>query len=204
MSIIGSDNLDSLLASVDASFGVWYNMRIHNSSCISMVCWMIHGKSVKQGLNTKGSTEANFLGVSGSLPCNIHLVSFIKENIYEFKINKFYHENDSDIKMERSGRILCTINSWYVNIFYFSVNYNEEKKEIMVEYCPTQLMIANHFTNPIKLEALKMLHDVIMGYFYFDILLTTDLAIKEYFVKGNKIKMIEKSTVLCIEKESWN
>ena len=60
-------------------------------------------------------------------------------------------------------------------------------------------MIVEYFTKPLQGKAFKIFCDVIMGYSHVDTLLTEDLSIKERIEKVNNSKMIEKSTVLCIE-----
>ena len=65
---------------------------------------IIHDKPGKELLNTKSSTEAELVGVSDYLPYNIHAVIFMKEQGYYFKINRFYQDNRSAIRMEKNGR----------------------------------------------------------------------------------------------------
>ena len=185
--IIGCDNFDSLFTRVYVLYVVWDNMRLQAVRCMSMLWGMIHAKSVKQLLNTKRSEETETVGVSDNLPYNIHLVSFMKEQGYEFKIKMLFQDNLLDIRIEQNGRNSCTGNSLHVNICYF------------FEYFPTHIMIADYFTKPLQENAFKLFHDVIMGYSRFDTLLTADIPIKGYVGKGNKIKMIEKSTVPCIK-----
>ena len=62
-------------------------------------------------------------------------------------------------------------------------------------------MISDYFTKPLQGKAFKIFYDVIMGYAHINTFLTADLPIKERVEKFKNIKMIEKSTVPCIEKE---
>ena len=127
--IIGCDNLDGLFTWVDASYAVWDNTRIQTGVCLSTRCGMINSKYRKQLLNKKSSTEAELVEVSDYLPYNIHLVSFMKEQKYEFKINKLYKYNQLAIKMEWNGKSSCTINSRHVNICYSFVKERLEKRK---------------------------------------------------------------------------
>ena len=86
-----------------------------------------------------------------------------------------------------------------MNIRYFFVK-ERVGKEITVEYCPTHLMIT-YFIKSLQGKALSIFCYVTMVYAHSVTLLTVDHPIKECVEKGNKIKMIEKSTVPCIEKE---
>ena len=60
-------------------------------------------------------------------------------------------------------------------------------------------MIAEYFTKLLQEKYFNIFCDFIMGYSHVDTLLTEDLSIKERIEKVNNSKMIEKSTVLCIE-----
>ena len=56
---------------VDISYAVYSDMRGHTSGCITLGSGMIHYKSAKQKLNTKSSTEYEFIGASEYLPLRI-------------------------------------------------------------------------------------------------------------------------------------
>ena len=77
---------------------------------------MIHAKSGNQQLNTKISTKAEIVVLSGYLPYNIHLVSFMKEQGCEFNINNLLEDNQSSIRMYQKVRNSRKVNSRHVNI----------------------------------------------------------------------------------------
>ena len=52
----------------DALYAVHDNMRSHTGGAISMGYGIIHGKSSKQKLNVKSSTEAELVGMSEYIP----------------------------------------------------------------------------------------------------------------------------------------
>ena len=56
--VIGCDNLHQLFTWVDAAFAVHPNMRSQTGGAMSFGWGLIHGRSSKQKLNTKSSTEA--------------------------------------------------------------------------------------------------------------------------------------------------
>ena len=81
---------------------------------------MFHGKSSKQKLNTKSSTEAEVVGTSDYVPYNIHITMFMKHQGYEELMkNILYKDYQSAIKMETNGRNSCTRNSCHVDIRCF-------------------------------------------------------------------------------------
>ena len=112
----------------------------------------------------KSSTEAELVGVSAYIPCNIWLLMFMKEQGYEIKDNILYQDNQSNIRMLKNGRNSCTGNSRHIHIRYFFIKDRIKKKEVKPEYCPTHSMLADYFTKPLQGEQFRMMRDVIMGY----------------------------------------
>ena len=70
----------------------------------------------------------------------------------------------------------CTGNSWHLHIKYFFVKDRVDKGKIQVHHCPTHLMLANFFTEPL----FKKFRDVIMGYKTIHTLFNEDLCLKEH------------------------
>ena len=124
----------------------------------------IHAKSSKQKLNTKSSTEAELVGVSEYLPYNIWILMFLHEQGYSLKSNVLQQDNQSAIRMEKNGRNSCTGNSRHVNIRYFFVKDRIDKGELTVDYCPTDIMLADFLTKPLQGYKFQLFRDVIMGY----------------------------------------
>ena len=124
---------------------------------------VLHGKSSKQKINTKSSTESEVVGMSEYIPYNIWLLMFLKAQGYKIVNNTIYQDNQSAILMEKNGRNSCTGNSRHINTRYFFVKDRIEKGEFKVEYCPTLLMIGDYFTKPIVGKRFRELRKVIMG-----------------------------------------
>ena len=66
--------------------------------------------------------------------------------------------------MEINGRNSCSGNSRHIHIRYFFVKDRIEKKEMRVEYCPTEYMLADYFTKPLQGSRFKEYRNYIMGY----------------------------------------
>ena len=162
--IIGANGLNDLLTWVDAAYAVHPNMRSHTGGCMSFGLGTLHARSTKQKLNTKSSTEAEIVGMSDYLPFNIWLRMFLEEQGYFLTNNIVYQDNQSAIRMERNGRNSCTGNSRHVDIRYFFVKDRIDKDEISVEYCPTDIMLADFLTKPLQGRKFHLFRAVIMGY----------------------------------------
>ena len=131
---------------------------------MSLGLGVLHGKSTKQKLNVKSSTEAELVGVSNYLPYNIWLLMFLSEQGYAITGNTLYQDNQSTILVPKNGRNSCTDNSRHVDIRYFFVKDRVEKGEVKVEYCPSLQMLADLFTKLLKGALYNKFRNVIMGY----------------------------------------
>ena len=125
---------------------------------------MLHFWSGNQKLNTKILTEAEIVGVSYYLPYNIQLVIFLEHQGYPILNNIVFQYNQSAINMEKNGRKSCTVNSRYIVVRCFFTKGIIKKGEMVVEYCPTELMMADFFTKDLQGRAFKFFRDIIVGY----------------------------------------
>ena len=66
--------------------------------------------------------------------------------------------------MEINGRNSCTGNLRHIHIRYFFVKDRIEKKEMRVEYCPTENMLADYCTKPLQGSRFKEYRNYVMGY----------------------------------------
>ena len=78
--------------------------------------------------------------------------------------NIVYQYNQSSIMMEKNGSNYCTGNSRHINIRCFFVKARVDKGGVKIDYCPTQMMLADYFTKLLKGKVLKIFRGVIMGY----------------------------------------
>ena len=114
--IIGATSLEDLFTWVDASYGVHNNMRGQTGGCMSMGWGVMHGRSSKQKINTKSTTESELVGVGEYLPYNIWAILFLEMQGYKILQNILFQDNKSAILMEMNGRNSCTGNSGHINV----------------------------------------------------------------------------------------
>jgi hypothetical protein len=162
--IIGGDGNLALTSWVDAAYAVHTNMRGQTGGCMSFGLGMAHAKSSKQKLNTKSSTESEIVGVSEYIPYNIWMNNFMESQGYKLESNVIKQDNQSAIRMEINGRNSCTGNSRHIDIRYFFIKDRVDKGEVSIEYCPTEIMLADFFTKPLQGSLFNRFRDVIMGY----------------------------------------
>ena len=87
----------------------------------------------------------------------------MKEQGYAIKDNILYQDNQRTIRMLKNGRNSCTGNSRHIDIRYFFVKDRIGKKEIKVEYCPAEIMLADFFSKPLQGAMFSKFRDVIVN-----------------------------------------
>ena len=116
-------------------------------------------------LNTKSSTEAEFVGASDYLPNTVWVKMFLEAQGYKNKECILEQDNDSAIKLEKNGLSRDTY-----NIRYFWIKDRTEAEGITVRHCPKLHMLADFLTKPLQGQLFKSFRDVILGYRHVDTL----------------------------------
>ena len=125
-------------------------------------------KSTKQKLNTRSSTEAEFVGASDYLPNTIWTKNFLGAQGYKILDNVLEQDNESAMKLEKNGRLSAGPKSRHIDIRYFWIKDRLICENIKVRHCPTLQMIADFFTKPLQGSLFHRLRDVVMGITHTD------------------------------------
>jgi KUP system potassium uptake protein len=123
---------------VDASFGVHGDVRSHTGAYMTLGKGCVYSASNKQKLNSKSSTEAELIGVA------------LMAQGYTALESVMYQDNQSAMLLEENGRGSSSKRTRHINVRYFFVTDRVRRREVRVEYCPTQEMIADFFTKPLQ------------------------------------------------------
>ena len=125
---------------------------------------MFSGDSSEQKLNTKSSTEAEVVALADRLPRITHHQLFMEAQGCELHSNVLMQDNKAAILMECNGKASCSKRSRHMNIRCFYVKDLVDRKEVSVEHCPTDRMIADFFTKPLQGALFIKFRDVILGH----------------------------------------
>jgi hypothetical protein len=106
--------------------------------------------SRKQKLNTRSSTEAELVGVDDAINMILWTRLFLQEQGYQVEDNVVYQDNMSAILLEKNGKRSSSKRTRAINICYFFVKDQVEKKTSKVEYCPTGEMVSDFMTKPLQ------------------------------------------------------
>ena len=119
--------------------------------------------SRKQKLNTRSSTEAELVGVDDGINLILWTKLFLEAQGLTIETNTVFQDNQSAILLEVNGKRSSSKRTRALNIRYFFITDQVEAGNVSIEYCPTQLMIADFFTKPLQGEAFLKFKRFIMG-----------------------------------------
>jgi hypothetical protein len=168
--IVGADHLGRIRTWIDAAYAVHPDMRSHTGGVVSFGRGGLACKSSKQKLNTKSSTEAEFVGASDYLPNTIWIKFFMESQGHKISDNILEQDNESAIKLERNGRTSAGPKSRHISIRYFWLKDRAEAENIRIRHCPTLQMLADFFTKPLQGNLFKRFRGVVLGHDHIDTL----------------------------------
>ena len=93
--------------------------------------------STNQNLNTQRSTESDIVGVDDCMPVVCWTRYLLDDQDYNVTENIFYQDNQSAILLEKNGKASGSKITKHLNIRLFFVTDCINKKEVTVEWCPT-------------------------------------------------------------------
>jgi hypothetical protein len=152
-----------LHAFIDASFAVHPDSRSHTGIVITIGCGALYVKSMFQKLVSKSSTEAELIGLSDTIGQVIWTRNFLEAMGYSIEPATVYQDNLSTIAMVHNGAP-TSHRTRHINIRFFFTKDLEERKEIRLEHCPSEGMLADFFTKPLQGGLFLRLRDRILGY----------------------------------------
>ena len=147
----------------DAAFAVHDNCRSHTGATLTMGKGSIQSLSTKQKLNTKSSTEAELVAADDAAGYILWTRYFLQEQGYDVQENVLYQDNQSAMLLEKNGMSSAGKRSRHINIRYFFITDRIAKKELSIEFCPTDEMIADFFTKPLQGKKFKKFRKIVMG-----------------------------------------
>ena len=144
-------------------YAVHPDMQSHSGIYMSLGKGAMYSGSCKQKLNTKSLTEAEVVGIDNALPMVLWTRYFLLEQGYHVSDNVVYQDNQSAMLKERNGQSSSGRRTRHINVRYFFVSHQIKQGEIMVEYCATEVMVADFFIKPLQGSQFRKLCAVIMN-----------------------------------------
>jgi len=161
--ILGCTAERSILAFVDASFGVHPDGKSHNGQGTSWGRGLLQASSTKQKLVVKSSTEAELVSASDESSAVIGVCNFVKGQGRELGPAILHQDNQSTMVVIERGRFTGR-NTKHVNVRYFFIKDRVEKGELEIKYLPTGSMIADGLTKPLQGALFRKHRDLMLGH----------------------------------------
>ena len=134
-------------------------MRSHTGGATTLI---IYGCSTKQKLNTKSSTEAELIRIDDVMLIILQVRYFLEAHGFFVNDNIVYQHNMSTMKLEENVRSSIEKRTHHINIRYYFVKDCIKAGDINVKYCPTEIMIADFNTKPLKGKLFRITRNLIM------------------------------------------
>jgi hypothetical protein len=161
--ILRADGTGILKWYIDGSHGVHVNMRGHTGGGLTMGTGYPITTSTTQKINTKSSTETEIVGVDDLMPAVLWTRLFLEAQGYGVVENIIYQDNKSAILLEKNGKASSGKRTKHINMRYFFITDRISKKDMSVEWCPTEDMTSDFFTKPLQGALFLRFRDLIMG-----------------------------------------
>jgi hypothetical protein len=135
---------------VDASFAPHKDRKSHSGVAVFMGKGCITAQSTKQKINTKSSAEAELVALSDKVGLGIHLRNFLRfqEFVTEECAVKINEDNKACLDMVKAGKPNSD-RSRHVDIRYFWCHDRIKTGDMVVNFVPTEEMIADVLTKPL-------------------------------------------------------
>jgi hypothetical protein len=148
---------------VDAAFAVHPDYRSHTGAVMTMGHGAFHAVSTKQKINTRSSTEAELVSVDDVIAKVLWTKLFLQSQGFNIRQNIIFRDNQSSMKLEQNGKTSSGKRTRHFNIKYFYITDLIKNREVTIEYCPTDDMLADYFTKPLSGITFNKFREAVMN-----------------------------------------
>ncbi len=125
---------------------------------------ILNSVSTKQKVNSRSSTEAEFIAVDDVISKVLWVKLFMEEQDQEIRMNIIYHDNQSSMKMELNGKTSSGKRTRHFNIKYYHITDLIVRGLVNIEYCPTSEMIGDFMTKSMVGAKFNKFREQILGH----------------------------------------
>ena len=149
-------------ASIDASHAVYQTGRSQGGLAVSFGLGVIKARSHKLGLTTKSSAESEMVTTSDNAGEVIWMREFLIGQGYKMGPAKVRQDNQAAITLLEKGRS-DSKRTKHINTRFFFVHDRLVAGEMVLEWTPTEDMVADFFTKPLQGELFLKMRDKLLG-----------------------------------------
>ena len=162
--ILKADSINCIKWYVDASFAVHPEFESHTGAVMTLGQGAAISVSRKQKLNTRSSTEAELVGADDAAVLILWTKLFIEAQGYYVDRNILFQDNRSAMLLEINGKKSSSNRTRHLNVRYFFLTDQVQKRNLSIQYCPTDKMTADFMTKPLQGEKFQEFKRQIMGW----------------------------------------
>jgi hypothetical protein len=107
--------------------------------------------------------ESELVRVDDCMPAICWTWYFLEAQGYNVAENILFQDNQSASLLEKNGKASSGKRTKHINIRYFFVTDRIRKKELTVEWCPTEDIIGDFMTKPLQGHLFQKFRDLLMG-----------------------------------------
>ena len=148
---------------IDASFAVHVDYKSHTGACLSFGRGCPVNISSKQKINTRSSTEAELVAINDAMALVLWCRLFIMGQGFDVSDNVVYQDNQSTMLLSNNRRYSSGKKTRHIEIRYYFITDQVKRKNIRLEYCPTEDMISDFFTKPLQGSQFRKFRDFILN-----------------------------------------
>ena len=148
---------------IDASFAVHANYKSHTGTCLSLGRGCPVNISSKQKINMRSSTEAELVGINDAMALVLWCQLFIMGQGFDVRDNIVYQDNQSTMLLSNNGSHSSGKKTRHIEIRYYFITDHIKRKNIHVDYCPTEAMISDFYTKPLQGSQFRKFRDFILN-----------------------------------------
>ena len=160
---VSMDESNTIKWYIDAAFGVHKDLKSQTGAVMTLGNGILSSISTKQKVNSRSSTEAEFIAVDDVISKVLWTRLFLENQGLKIAMNIIYRDNQSSMKMELNGKSSSGKRTRHFNIKYYYITDIIERKLAQIEYCPTSEMLADYMTKPIVGKKFNVLWKKILG-----------------------------------------
>jgi len=161
--VLQADSPTRVQAYVDASYGTHVDAKSHSGLCITLGAGPVSVKSTKQRIVTKSSTEAELVGLSDLASEAIASKNFLDAQGEKSEPATVYQDNQSTLAMIDNGQSRSD-RTRHINIRYFWMKERVDTGDVVLEYIPTELMLADILTKPLQGDKFLRLRQLLLNW----------------------------------------
>jgi hypothetical protein len=148
--ILRADNLNVIKWWVDASFATHENYRGQPGGTMSLGKGSMTSMSKKQKINTRSSTECELVAADDALAQVMWTYYFMEAQGHEINENILFQDNMSTMLLEKNGKQSISKRTKHIRVIYFFIKDRVDSNDLTIKHCPTEEMLADHFTKPLQ------------------------------------------------------